>query len=230
MSRVSFLTTFLICAIVYGAAGSDDISLRNAWLQAPKSQGANWTRVALLGQLMAGVKLDGVPRTKVVGLFGQPGYSAESYPERSKIEVYRLSAANDRSFRVDYDSGNRVTGYFVDNSPCSCDTCTAGVPVLSAAVLDKSGLMRTAPRQGRLTMSAFERMLGQRGQVQLSHNRVGGQMWLNYTETWRVGSASHQFLMVWGHTPARDAPTDAIGDKFVESWALVSFMPECLAK
>jgi hypothetical protein len=79
-------------------------------------------------------------------------------------------------------------------------------------------------------MSALEKLLGRPGQLYLSHDRTGGQMWLNYSETWRVSGAAHQFLIATGHSPARDAPMDAIADKPAYSWALVSIAPDCLAK
>ncbi len=220
----------LICVLACGVARSDDASLRNDWLQAPKTQGANWNRAPLMERLMKGLDMTGMPRAKVLALLGPAGYTAEDYPGPSRIEIYRLSAANDKSLRVDYDSADKVLGYFVESSACSCDACAAGAPVLPSAVLDKSGLTRTTAAQRSLTMSAFEKLVGRPGQLNLSHNQVGGQMWLNYSETWRVGGAPHQFLIVDGHTPARDGPMDAIADKPAYSWALVSIAPDCIAK
>lgn len=220
----------LICLLACGTVRSDDASLRNDWLQAPKTQGAHWDRTALMERLMKGVDLTGMPRVKVLGLLGQPGYSADMYPEATKIENYRLSAVNKTSLRVDYDSGGKVTHYSVDSSSCSCEVCAAGVPTLPAAVLERSGLTRPAAAQRSFTMAAVEKLLGGQGKVALSRNQVGGQMWLYYAETWRVGGAANQFLIVDGHTPARNAPMDQIGDKSTYSWALVSFAPDCLAR
>ena len=220
----------LICVLVCVVARSDDASLRNGWLQAPKTQGANWDRTALMERLMKGSDLTGMPRAKVLALLGPAGYVAEMYPGATRIENYRLSAANKTSLRVDYDSGQKVTRYSVDSSSCSCEVCTAAAPVLPAAVLDKSGMMRPAAAPRNFTMSAIEKLLGRQGKVDLSHNQVGGQMWLNYSETWLVSGARHQFLIVDGHTPARNAPMEAVGDKPVYSWALISYAPDCLAK
>src|SRR5580704_15126730 len=108
-----------------------------------------------------------MPRAKVLELLGQPGYSVENYPERGRIEEYRLSAANDQKFRVDYDSGDAVTGYFVESLPCGCDICTPGAPMLAIGVLDKSRLTKIARPEGGLTMSAFESMLDRPGQLRL---------------------------------------------------------------
>jgi hypothetical protein len=229
-SQSFFLATLLICALGAVAALCDDASLRTAWLFAPKSQEAKWNRQPLLDRLLAGLDLVGKPRANVMSLLGRPGYSAKLYPQRSEIDMYRLSAANDQSFRLDYDAGNVVTADMIDRSPCSCDFCTAEAPVLSAVAMTKSGLTRPSFGQDGLTMSAFESMLGERGKLRLSRDVAGGQMWLNYIEFWRVEGAPHQFLIVSGHTPSRDAPTNDVGGKRVESWALISFAPDCLAK
>ncbi len=76
-SQAILLTTFLVCLLVCGAARSDDASLRDAWLQAPKPGAANWDRQAALERLLASVKLVGMTRAKVLGILGQPGYSQE---------------------------------------------------------------------------------------------------------------------------------------------------------
>src|SRR5271155_1996277 len=73
---------------------SSDASLPSLWLQAPKSQGAHWDRLALLQRMAARVNLVGMPRAKVLDLFGQPGRADDTYPWRTKMDFYRLSAAN----------------------------------------------------------------------------------------------------------------------------------------
>ena len=123
-----------------------------------------------------------------------------------------------------------MTGYFVESNPCGCYYCTSGAPMLAAAVLDKSGLTRIARPEGGLTMSAFESMLDRPGQLHLLRKNTGGQMWLNYDEIWRVGGVPDKFLIVSGHVAARNAPTDAVGDQQVLSWATISIAPECIAQ
>jgi hypothetical protein len=229
ISRVIFRTTILTSVLVCCAADPDDASLRQAWLQAPHSQGAKWDRTALLKRMVAGRDMVGTPRAKVLEMFGPPGYSAQTYPGSSRMEFYRLSTANEEKLRLDYD-GNTVTSYLIDAIPCSCDSCAGAAPLLTEEALSKSGLIRATRLEKTLTMQEFEKLVGRPGELRRASSTAGGQAWLNYTEIWRVGAEPHRFLMVDGHVPLRSAPTQAVGDKPVLSWALVSFSPGCLAK
>ena len=230
MSRVILRTAILISVLVCGAADSDDTALLKEWLQAPISQGAKWNRTALLKRMVAGADLVRTPRAKVLGTFGPPGYSAEIYPGASRMDFYRLSAANDQSLRFDYESGNVVTSYSIESSGCSCQSCNAAAPMVTAAALNRSGLIRAPSREQTLTVTGFEKLVGRAGDLSRFHHKAGGQVWLNYTETWRVSPAPFRFLVVDGHVPLRSAPTEEIGDKSVLTWALISFAPGCLAK
>lgn len=230
MSRAIFLSTVLAGVLICLAASPDDAALRNAWLQAPKSAGANWTRIELLKRLVAGLDMKGMARAKVLDLLGPPGYSAEMYPVNGKMDIYRLSSANDVSLRFDYQAQNTVTAYAIDSAPCSCASCTTGAPLLPAAVLAKSGLIRPELPSATPTMSGIEKLLGRAGDLHVSHQTAGGQVWLDYAETWRVGGAPNRFLIVTGSVPLRDAPANVVSDKPAESWALVSMAPDCLPK
>jgi hypothetical protein len=230
MSRAIFRSTILAIVLICRAAGQDDVSLRKAWLQAPTAPGAKWDRTALLKRMVAGRDMVGTSRAKVLEMFGPPGYSAEIYPGGSKMEFYRLSATNEEKLRLDYDPGNVVSSYLIDAIPCSCDSCDASAPLLTAEALKKSGLIRTARPEKTLTMSEFEKLVGYAGKLSRTRTTGGGRVWLSYTETWRVDTAPYRFLMVDGHTPSSSAPTQEVGDKPVLSWALISFAPGCLAK
>ena len=147
------------------------------------------------------------------------------------MDFYRLSMANIESLRFDYESGNAVTRYSVQGSACNCEACNAAAPLLTSAALKKSGLMRTAAREKTLTMSEFEKLAGRAGDLDRSRQTTGGQVRPNYTETWRVDPAPYRFLeFVDGHVPSAPAPTQEVGDKPVQSWALISWAPGCLAK
>lgn len=228
--RVIFQATILVSVLGCRAGRPDDASLRKAWLHAPDSQGAKWNRMALVKQMVASAGMVGTPRANVLEMFGPPGYTAEIYPGGRRMDFYRLSMANLESLRFDYESGNAVTRYWVQGSACNCDLCNAEAPPLTTAALSESGLIRTAPQEKTLTMSEFEKLVGNAGEPSLSHQTAGGQVWLNYTETWRVGAAPYRFLLVDGHVPLSSAPTQEVGDKPVLSWALISFAPGCLAK
>ena len=227
-SRVTSIATLLLCVVTCGAASPDNPALRAEWLQAPKTQAANWDREPLLDKLVAGSNLNGYSRARVLGIFGQPGYSADLISDQGRMDEYRLSAANDKAFRIDYDADNKVTSYMVEASGCQCPLCAADAPVLSEAVLKNSSLMRASTSPGSFTMAELEKILGRAGKVDLAHNTVGGQVWLDYSETWHLEGQPHQFLIVDGHTPARDAPMDEFRDKTALSWATVNFAPECL--
>ncbi|MFI4988423.1 MAG: hypothetical protein ACHQF3_13375, partial [Alphaproteobacteria bacterium] len=62
-------------------------------------------------------------------------------------------------------------------------------------------------------------------------NRAGGQMWLNYAETWRVAGEDDRFLIVSGSRPMRDwRMGDPLDGQEAESFALVTMMPQCLPR
>ena len=79
-----------------------------------------------------------------------------------------------------------------------------------------------------LTMAVLDKKLGHTGKIDSSRNVVGGQVWFNYSETWRVEGSPNQFLIADGHVTWRSAPTDEVADKPVGAWALITFAPECL--
>jgi hypothetical protein len=231
--RFVFITISCLCVLACKGTSQDGLSPRDAWLQAPKSQGAHWNREPQLDRIVAGIKLEGMTRAKVLSLLGQPGYSQHDYPGPTRVDGYRLSAKNDKTFRVDYDREDKVTGDMIDSGPCNCPFCTTSAPVLPAAVLNKSGLMDARRYEyvpSDLTVAVFEKKLGGPGQRDSSLNTVGGQVWLGYSDTWRISGSPNQFLIADGHVPARTAPAGEISDKPVESWAVVSFAPECLAE
>ena len=230
MSRVILRTTILTSVLVCRAADPEDASLRNEWLQAPISQGAKWNRTALLERIVTGVDMVRTPARGVLEMFGPPGYSAAIYPGDSRMDFYRLSAANDESLRFDYESGNVVTRYSVEASGCSCQSCNARAALYRGSFERKRITSLTAPREKTLTMTEFEKLVGRAGDRTRFRQNAGGQVWLNYTETWRVSPPPFRFLVLDGHVPLRSAPTEDVGDKPVLSWALISFAPGCLAK
>ena len=221
-TAISVLISVAISTSCVQPPRSSDASLTTLWLQAPKSQGAHWDRLTLLHRMAAVVNLVGMPRAKVLDLFGPPGRADETYPWHTKMDFYRLSAANDQSFRIDYDAGDAVTADSVESAPCHCDFCT------SAAPLAKIGSIQNAPTG--LTLSGFEALVGLPGKRDVSQNVAGGRVWLNYTETWRVDSLSHPFLIASGHTPLTDAPAFEVSDKLIDDWTLVSFSAACLVQ
>jgi len=178
-----------------------------------------------LDRLVAKIDLNGYARAKVLSLFGQPGYSEERYPGRGRADEYRLSAANGKDLRIDCDADNKVSSYFVDAIGCKCPLCDSAAPEIPLSVFKNSKLMQASTSPGSFTMAGFESTLGSQGEIVLARNLAGARVWLNYAETWRLGGEPNQFLIASGHTPS----TDVIGNRTVDSWAVVSFAPECLA-
>jgi hypothetical protein len=203
--------------------------------------GPTWDREQYLTAIFSKRKLEGMSRTEVLKLLGQPGYSAIVYPGNTRIDEYRLSAKNDRSYRIDYelDSKNiyddRAHGDYIESSACSCPACATDAPAVPIATLQKTGLLnlkRDATVPANLRMSTLEKQLG-RGKVQSSRDVTGGMVWFNYSETWRVNhndadGSPNQFFIADGHVPWRDAPNDEISGQPTGGWSVVSFAPECL--
>jgi len=224
---VVFLIGFLACK----EPQSDAASAREAWLRAPSLHGLFWNREPQLDHMVAGVKLEGMTRAEMLSLFGEPGYSQVTYPGATRFDQYRLSAKNSQNFRIDYDYDGKVRENMIESSPCTCRLCAADAPAVSNAVLQKSGLLGgkrddTVPLS--LIMAKLDKKLGHAGKIDSSRNVMGGQVWFDYSETWRIDGSPNQFLIADGHVPWRDAPTDRVDDKPVESWAAITFAPECL--
>jgi hypothetical protein len=93
------------------------------------------------------------------------------------------------------------------------DSCAASAPLLTAGTLNKSGLIRTIRPEKTLTISELEKLVGSAGKLSRSRQTVGGQVWLSYTETWRVGAAPYRLLMVDGNVPLSSAPTQEVDGK-----------------
>jgi len=222
---------FLISLLACNATQRDTTSAREAWLETSKSHSPFWNREPQLDRIVAGVKLEAMTRAQALSLFGQPGYSQVTYPGATRFDEYRLSAKNNRNFRIDYDYDGNVREDMIESSPCSCRLCTANVPSVPYAALQKGGLVsgrRDDTVSPSLTMAVLNIKLGHAGKIDSSRNVMGGQVWFNYSETWLIEGSPNQFLIADGHVPWRDAPTDEVADKPVESWALITFAPECL--
>jgi hypothetical protein len=98
-----------IAAVAYG--GHTTFSPA-AWRQAPDSIFPFWSREGLLHQFAAKTVLVGLERARVTALLGPPGKTFELfYPASGPVgssDIYRLSARNDRSFRIGYGVDGKV--------------------------------------------------------------------------------------------------------------------------
>ena len=226
----------LVCGVLEmlacSAASPVGLSPRDAWLSAPKLQGARWNREKELDRLVAGRNLAGKTRAEMVREFGEPGYSWLDYPGGSRIEEYRLSAKNDTAFRVDYDEDGKVHEDSIESSGCVCLLCKADAPAVPMGVVQGSGLLKKGDGYvpSGLTMAQVEGKLGSRGRVETSRNVMGGQVWFGYSETWRIGDRPGEWFEADGHVSWRNAPDDSVGKQPVESWSVMTFAPDCLAQ
>jgi hypothetical protein len=225
--------------VSYAAPPANDASPREAWLRAPLAQGQSWSREAPLKRLAAETKFAGMTRQRIIDLLGAPGFASEDYDtpgagRTGRIDVYRLSSKNDRSFRIDYDSRDRATGDFIEQEPCSCDACTVHAPAVPLRILTMTILKKDAAREGRtITIPQLETLLGRSGQRSFSQHVVGGRVWVDYTDVWSIAGSEHRFLIASGHQPAGrpsgDSPFGSLGGLPVDSWSLIYMAPGCLA-
>jgi len=165
------------------AASPGDLSLHDAWLQAPKNQGPNWNREKELHRLLAGRGLVGMSRTQILSLLGQPGSTTEGFPEHLRTDEYRMSEANDHELALSYNARN-----FVQEAPelpgsCECPLCTTTAPLISSQTLENSGTLQIRSRPSWLTVAWFNRKLGKPGKQSISHEVVDDDEFVNYAQT-----------------------------------------------
>jgi hypothetical protein len=146
------------------------------------------------------------------------------------MEEYRLSSGNQTAFRVDYDRSGKVTEDSIDGSPCQCPACQADAPLLTETALDKSGLLQMEGGGPGLTLEEAAKRLGLPGHRSSMQTTAGGQVWLRYSETWRMDGSSNSYFVVDGGVPYRNAHLNDLDKEPVESWAIVAFAPDCLAQ
>jgi hypothetical protein len=117
----------IVAAVTVVAYGGHTTFSPAAWRQAPNSYSPFWSRKGLLEQLAAKTMFLGLERERVIALLGSPGKAVKFYYPASgavgSADIYRLSASNDRSFRIDYDIDGKVARDVVDTSPCECRGC-----------------------------------------------------------------------------------------------------------
>lgn len=176
--------------------------------------------------------LKGMTRREVIALLGEPGYADESYFDGHldyRIDLYGLSAKNDKSLRVDYDRGDKVTAYDVEGPPCACPDCADVGPdkivpmeTLSRAVLTK----HRETSNEEITIAQLEARLGRPGQRSSMMNQVGGQVWVNYEDIWRIANSDHRFFLASGHAPRTQ--WKSFEDAGMLSYSVISLTLECL--
>jgi hypothetical protein len=203
--------------------------------RAAVGMGSGWNREQFIGPILNGRPIEGMPRTRVLELFGNPGYSSTDYPGTTRIDQYRLSAKNDRTFRIDYDREGKVTGDSIEDGPCDCPICRADSPSVSIETIRKAGLLQQREFiDGSLTVGKLEAQLGQPGSWSAGNSTAGQQVWFGFSDTWRItgGQATpDEYFIADGHTPFLNYRRLGSEKRLaVDSWAVVTFAPGCLTK
>ena len=226
---LSFLLTLVATA---ASDDNDPVPSRPNWIRAGTSSSDNWSREALLSQILGSSKVE--TREQVSALLGPPNYTVEEYSAGPGIayrfDTYRLSAKNDRSYHVTYRSSGEILNQGIENSPCGCPICekagkAANASLPSRKVSDFLATLKDAPA-ARQMLSAIESGVGSPGVKKIDSVHTGGRLWANYSVTWSISDADHRFFMATGSKPITDyAPGE---DLPIEAYWLITVMKECL--
>lgn len=199
--------------------------------RAAVGMGDGWNREQFIDPILNGSRIEGMPRNKVLNLFGNPGYSAVNYPGTTRIDQYRLSAKNDRVFRIEYDREGNVEYDSVEDRPCDCPICRADAPAASLETIQHAGLLQQREfNDGSFTISKLEKQLGKAGSWNSDQSSVGGMVWFTFSDTWRIADRQDHYFIADGHVPWRSLNIEKAKDSRVGSWAVVTYAPGCLAK
>lgn len=228
------------CAVVvfdlpYGHAAKAKFS-QQAWREAVDLQSSDWSREDLLSQLYKQYKLKGMKREMVLELLENPAVSSELYPgskQRERTDIYRLSAKNTKSFRIEYDAPDRVTGSpLIDFRPCKAKLFIGPAPeadkFLTMAVLRKSLLEKYTLKQiTKMTVKEVETLLGNADKG-WEDSPFGGEREVNYL--WRLSADGRRVFVVNARVPSRTRETYAweMPAARIRSYAIVSMGPDCL--
>lgn len=235
------LILFMVFAVLaysskHGRAAQAKFS-PDAWRRAADAKSPNWSRKALLTQFVEEYKLDGMDRTKVISLLGEPASASELDPRgryQSRIDTYCLSAKDEESLRIDYDDKDqvKVKGYFVERRPCkNCylfiGPTSAANKFLTLGVLNRSFLQKyTAEQIRQMKMKQVETILGKSDKSWIVESLAGGQMWVNFYYLWRLSADGYRVFIIDGqHVPRRNWKSGE--DPGVGSYAIVSMGQHC---
>lgn len=212
---VMFVSVVLILSGMVSARASDAVFAAfsvSAWRNAPNQDPLNWSREQLLATLPTLEQMQQRDRDAIIAALGMPGNSDELYTpgmgRRGRLDIYPLSAKNDRVLRIDYDAKDRFKSDAIEASACGCPRCSEvprnasaklAMKTLANTVLTGNGDFATATTKGHV-----EGLLGQAGWSFSAIQQVGGQAWANYGEIWRIAGASERFFMANGGVTARD--------------------------
>ena len=206
-----------------------------AWRNAPNQDPQDWSRESLLAGLPSLEQMQQQARATIIARLGMPGISYELYTpgmgRQARLDIYRLSAKNDRVFRIDYDAKDRLKSDEVESSSCGCPLCSQ-VPadtnaIVAMRVLARTALMGSGPYPAVTTRRQVEVLLGHAGQPHSVIEQIGGQAWVDYSDIWRIAGAGERFFIASGYVTVRDRETREDAELPITSYAIATVGPDC---
>ena len=219
------------------AEDSPGAATLETWQRAADPHSKTWSREAMLDGLLNGVKIETLDRQRVLALLGPPGFASESYyPGQGlsgRLDLYRLSAKNGRSFRVNYRPSGQVETASTDATPCVCPLCrdlsgNTDIIIEDAVVTDLLTVQLVSADHQTIKLAELEQLVGHVGKRSLDNRTIGGQAWVNYNVAWRIsGGGGEHFLVAGGHITSRD--WDTFEEARIQSYDLITLTAECEA-
>ena len=249
MSRLWTCWRFLpgiFCAVALSAAAQQSVPgptfLTAAWRNAPRSGGQAWSREAMLDQLPVAALGKSASRQDIVALLGQPGLSAEyiefGAQRAGRRETYRLSAANDKSLRINYDRQRRVESHEVSRPGCAFPSSAAHGVVPKTVVTEKLMKLGRGPGGERrlLTMAEFSALVGVPAKYWSTHDMAGDRNSLSFGKVWRLVGEQRRYLSAGGsiavphssEPPSADVVKSMDAENSIGGFELTTFWPDCL--
>jgi hypothetical protein len=226
----------IVCLIASHAVAAESPSQSfspEAWRRAADRHVSDWSRETMVHEFVTIVpesRLLGMKREAIAALLGEPGLSDEYfYPgsgPQGRFDIYRLSAKNNPSLRIDYGLDNTVSGVLLESSACVCEICGSDNAVtrktFERTLLQPTGETPTT----RPTIAQVETLLGSAGKSDVMRNVVGGQAWANYTDVWRVAGEANRYFIASGHIVARD--WKSVAEAPADEFSIITMWPDCL--
>jgi len=206
-----------------------------AWRSAPNRDPQNWSRESLLAGLPTLEQLRQQDRFTIIARLGMPGNSDELYTpgmgRNARLDIYRLSAKDDRVLRLDYDAEDRLESDETETSSCGCPLCSRAPPdaraVVAMPLLARTVLKAGGPYPAVMTEGRVEDLLGHPGRSYATVNQVGGQAWADYGEVWRIAGSSDRFFIASGNITVREREQKKDTELPINSYAIVTVGPDC---
>lgn len=215
------------------AAPSTLAELLDAWMQTADAASNTWSREALLSQILGRSRVG--TRDEMIGVLGPPNDTLELYHTGygliDRFDTYRLSAKNDRSYRLTYRPTGELDSQRIESLPCGCPKCDNAGKLASAAISaqtadDFLAALNDKPASPEM-LSEAEQTLGRTGVKQTDLGvQMGGHVWANFEVIWPIADHGHRFLIASGSLPMNSYSADT--DLPITDYSLETVSDECL--